>query len=97
MFMGQHMGQQAVHKKSCPMALTDTQLRNAKPQEKLYVLYDEKRLSAEVPPTGNIRWRLKYTINGKEKRISLGTYPEVSLKDAREKRDEMRKIDLFRN
>lgn len=74
------------------MALTDTQLRNAKPQDKLYSLYDERRLSAEVPPKGNIRWRLKYTINGKEKRISLGTYPEVGLREAREKRDELRKM-----
>ena len=51
-------------------------------------VYKRQGLYIEVPPTGSKRWRFKYRINGKEKRISLGIYPEIGLKDAREKRDE---------
>jgi integrase len=74
------------------MALTDVTVKNAKSKEKTYRLFDEKGLYQEVSPTGGRWWRLKYRFNGKEKRLSLGTYPEVSLKDARIKRDEMRKL-----
>lgn len=74
------------------MALTDSAIRTAKPQEKPYKLSDSGGLFLLVTPKGGKWWRLKYRADGKEKLISLGTYPEVSLKDAREKRDEARKL-----
>lgn len=74
------------------MALTSTKIKNAKAKLKLYKLYDEKGLYLEVTPKGGKRWRLKYRFNNKEKRISLGVYPEISLKDARDRRDENRKL-----
>ena len=73
------------------MPLTDTRIKAAKPTDKVYKIYDAEGLYIEVPPTGSKRWRFKYRINGKEKRISLGIYPEIGLKDAREKRDEARR------
>lgn len=73
------------------MPLTNTQIRNAKPKERSYKLFDGGGLYLEVSPAGGTWWRLKYRYHGKEKRISLGTYPEVSLKEARERRDEARK------
>ncbi len=69
------------------MALNDTKLRNAKPKEKAYKLYDEKGLFIIIRPNGGKWWRYRYTFNGKEKLISLGTYPEISLKEARARRD----------
>lgn len=74
------------------MALTSTKIKNAKAKLKLYKLYDEKGLYLEITPKGGKRWRLKYRFNNKEKRISLGVYPEISLKDARDRRDENRKL-----
>jgi integrase len=53
---------------------------------------DEKGLYIEVAPSGGKWWRLKYRIAGKEKRLSLGVYPDVSLKDARDRRDDARKL-----
>jgi integrase len=73
------------------MPLTDTAVRNAKPAEKVQRLFDGGGLYLEVASSGGKWWRLKYRVAGKEKRISLGTYPDVSLKDAREKRDMARK------
>lgn len=73
------------------MSLSDTRVKTAKPGEKLYKIYDAEGLYIEVPTNGSKRWRFKYRFNGKEKRISLGLYPEVSLKEAREKRDAARK------
>jgi len=70
------------------MTLTDIQIRNAKPKSKAYRLWDEKSLYLEVSPKGNKWWRFKYRFEGKEKRISLGVYPDVGLKDARNKRDQ---------
>ncbi|WP_024930695.1 Arm DNA-binding domain-containing protein [Methylophilus sp. OH31] len=63
------------------MALSDTAIRNAKPAEKPYKLYDERGLYLIVNPNGGKWWRLKYRLDGKEKTISLGTYPEVTLND----------------
>ena len=74
------------------MSLTDITVRTSKPKDKTYKLSDEKGMYLEISPAGGRWWRLKYRIDGKEKRISLGTYPEVSLKDARERRDEARKL-----
>lgn len=72
------------------MPLTDTRIKTAKPTEKVYKLYDAEGLYIEVPPSGSKRWRFKYRFDGKEKRISLGTYPEIGLKVARERRDAAR-------
>lgn len=74
------------------MALTDTTIRNAKPGPKPIRLFDGGGLYLEVSPAGGKLWRLKYRIDGKEKRLALGTYPTTSLKDARSKRDEARKL-----
>lgn len=73
------------------MPLNDPTIKNAKPTGKAYRLSDEKGLYLEVSPNGGKWWRLKYRFDGKEKRLSLGTYPEVGLKLARERRDEARK------
>ena len=72
------------------MALTDTALRNAKPTDKAYKLYDEKGLYLIINPNGGKWWRLKYRFNDKEKTLSVGTYPEISLASARARRDEAR-------
>ncbi|MCH9026684.1 MAG: integrase arm-type DNA-binding domain-containing protein [Proteobacteria bacterium] len=74
------------------MSLTDTAIRNAKPGTKIKRMYDSGGLYLEVSPSGGKWWRLKYRFGGKEKRLSLGVYPEVSLKDARGRRDEARKL-----
>lgn len=71
--------------------LTDTRVKTAKPQEKLYKLTDERGLHLAVYPTGSKLWQMRYRFDGKEKTASLGSYPEVSLAQAREKRDQMRK------
>jgi len=74
------------------MPLTDTAIRNAKPGPKPQRLFDGGGLYLEVAPSGGKWWRFKYRFGGKEKRFSLGVYPDVSLKDAREKRIEARKL-----
>jgi len=72
--------------------LTDAMVRGAKPQEKTARLYDERGLYLEISPAGGRWWRWKYRAGGKEKRLSLGVYPDVSLREARLKRDEARKV-----
>lgn len=74
------------------MALSDVTVRNAKPGEKPIRMFDSGGLYLEVAPTGGKLWRLKYRFGGKEKLLALGKYPDVSLKDARERRDEARKL-----
>jgi integrase len=74
------------------MALTDTTIRNAKPGAKPKKIYDERGLFLLVQPSGGKLWRLKYRYLGKEKKLSLGVYPDVSLKVARERRDEARTL-----
>lgn len=74
------------------MALTDTAIRNAKPSEKPKKMFDERGLFLLVQPSGGKLWRLKYRYLGKEKKLSLGRYPDVSLKTARERRDEARTL-----
>lgn len=74
------------------MTLTATAVSNAKPKDKPYKLSDEKGLYLEVMPNGSKYWRLKYRFAGKEKRLALGVSPAVTLKEAREKRDEARRI-----
>lgn len=74
------------------MPLTDTALRNAKPGEKPYTLTDGRGLSISIQPAGGKWWRLRYRFDGRAKMLSLGIYPDVSLKDARERRDTARKL-----
>ncbi len=71
--------------------LTNTAIRSAKPGASPRKLADEKGLFLLISPNGGKWWRLKYRFAGKEKLLSLGTYPEISLADARERRDEARK------
>jgi integrase len=71
--------------------LTDAKCRTAPPTDKPQRLFDGGGLYLEVAPRGGKWWRLKYRLAGKEKRISLGVYPEVTLKEARGRRDEARK------
>ena len=74
------------------MPLTDTAIRSAKPSDKTQKIFDGGGLYLEVAPSGGKWWRLKYRFGSKEKRISLGVYPDVGLKEARERRDEARKL-----
>ena len=86
------------------MPLTDTAIRNAKPTEKPVRLFDAGGLYLELSPTGGKWWRFKYRFAGKEKRLSLGVYPDVPLagrkdkntgewiKGARDRRDEARQL-----
>jgi len=74
------------------MSLTDIKIKQAKPREKSYKISDERSLYLEVAPSGGKWWRLKYRFDGKEKRLSLGVYPDVGLALARERRDEARKL-----
>jgi Arm DNA-binding domain len=73
------------------MALSDVAVRAAKPGKKAIKLSDGSGMYIEIAPAGQKWWRLKYRFGGKEKRISLGVYPEVSLKTARDRRDVARK------
>lgn len=72
--------------------LTETRIRTFKPSEKSVRLSDERGLYLEVTPKGGHWWRLRYRFGGKEKLISLGTYPDTGLKAARERRDAARKL-----
>ncbi|QFY42190.1 DUF4102 domain-containing protein [Candidatus Methylospira mobilis] len=74
------------------MPLTDAKIRNTTAQDKRLKLSDGGGLYLLVMPSGVKWWRLKFRVNGKEKLLSLGVYPEVSLKDARNKRDAARKL-----
>ena len=71
--------------------LTDTRVKTAKPQPKLYKLTDERGMHLLVYPNGSKLWQMRYRFEGKERTASLGKYPEISLAEAREKRDQMRK------
>ncbi len=72
--------------------LTALAIQNAKPRDEPYMLTDGNGLHLEVTPNGSKLWRLRYRFGGKQNRISLGSYPEVSLASARTKRDDARKL-----
>ena len=74
------------------MSLTAVAARNAKPREKSYKLAAGAGLYLEVMPTGARYWRMKYRYAGKEKRLALGGFPEVSLGDARDGADKARAL-----
>ncbi|MBF0583713.1 MAG: integrase arm-type DNA-binding domain-containing protein [Magnetococcales bacterium] len=74
------------------MALTDTAVRNAKAGAAPKSVADERGLSLLVQPSGGKWWRFRYRFDGKQKMLSVGVYPDVSLKQARERRDEARRL-----
>ncbi|MEX2525145.1 MAG: integrase arm-type DNA-binding domain-containing protein [Gammaproteobacteria bacterium] len=74
------------------MPLTDRAIRMTKPGEKPKRLFDERGMYLIINPNGSRWWRFKYRFHGREKLISLGVYPEVSLKKARQRRDEARQM-----
>lgn len=74
------------------MALTDLSVRTAKPSEKARKLADEKGMYLLIQSSGAKLWRMDYRFDTKRKTLALGTYPETSLAQAREKRDEARKL-----
>ncbi|PSR56643.1 integrase [Adhaeribacter arboris] len=72
------------------MPLSDMQCRTAKPKEKPYKLSDMEGLYLQIMPSSAKYWRLKYRIHGKEKLISLGVYPKISLAEARKQKDSIK-------
>jgi len=75
--------------------LTEMQVRNAKPRQKAYRLYDGGGLYVEVAPGGSRIWRFKFRqASGKENTLTFGPYPEISLQEAREKRLETRRCSF---
>jgi integrase len=74
------------------MPLTDTAIKAAKPSAKAYKLADGGGLFLTVTPSGGRLWRMKFRHAGKEGLLSFGAYPEISLKDARSRRDDARKL-----
>ncbi|WP_237931615.1 tyrosine-type recombinase/integrase [Buttiauxella sp. S19-1] len=74
------------------MALTDMTVRNAKLQNKAYKLTDSSGLFLFISPAGSKLWRFRYRFENKEQTFSIGPYPEISLSEARSKRDDARKL-----
>ena len=74
------------------MALTDVAIKNAKAREKPYKLGDAGGLFLLVQPSGGKLWRMKYRVDGREKKLGIGVYPDVSLADARKRRDDAREL-----
>ena len=74
------------------MALTDIKVRSAKPQEKEYTLVDGDGMFLLIHPNGSKYWRFRFRFGGKQHLIAFGVYPETSLADARQKREEARKL-----
>lgn len=74
------------------MRLTNIAIRSAKPGKKSRKIFDGGGLYLEIAPNGSKWWRLKYRFRGKEKRLALGVYPRVSLKQARRKREDAREL-----
>jgi len=70
--------------------LTDTEIRNAKPKDKPYRLYDDGGLRLLVRPTGTKVWQYPYQLHGKENVYTLGQYPQMGASEARKQRDEIR-------
>lgn len=73
------------------MALSEFAVRKAKPREKTYKLFDGGGLFLHVQPNGSKHWRLKYRYDGKEKLLSFGPYPTISISDARKQREKTKK------
>lgn len=71
--------------------LTDTAIRKAKPKEKPYKVSDSQGLYLLINPKGSKLWRVKYRMNGVERKLALGSYPEITLAEARSARDAARR------
>jgi len=76
------------------MPLTAQLVKNAKPKAKRYKLYDSKGLYLSVEASGSKYWRMKYRFGGKENTSSFGTYPEITLKNARNQAQEARSFSI---
>lgn len=74
------------------MTLTARQVETAKPKEKSYKLFDGGGLYLEVTAKGSRYWRMKYRFGGKEKRLAFGVFPTVTLAEAREMRNQAKKV-----
>ena len=74
------------------MALTDVKVRNAKPADKPVKLTDGNGMHLLIHPNGSKYWRLQYRFAGKQKLLALGVYPAISLADARNRRDDARRL-----
>lgn len=74
------------------MSLTVASIKNAKAKNKAYRMFDGEGMYLEITPKGAKYWRLKYRFLGKEKRIALGVFPTVSLKEARDKRIDAKRL-----
>ena len=74
------------------MPLSAVAVQHAKPREKEYKLADERGLYLLVTPNGGKHWRFKYRFAGKERKLSFGSFPDVSLANARERRDDTRRV-----
>ena len=74
------------------MALTDSKIKNAKPSDKIQKLFDGGGLFIAINPNGSKLWRLKYRIFNKEKLLVIGSYPKISLKEARKHRDDAKQL-----
>ena len=74
------------------MPLTDVRIRSLKPADKPHKYSDGGGLFLFIPPSGSRLWRMAYRFEGKSRLLSFGAYPAVSLKDARERRDEARRL-----
>ena len=70
--------------------LTDIKIRKAEPREKRYQIYEPYRLYCEVMTTGARKWRVRFQIDGKDARKSLGDFPAIGLAEARKRRDEFK-------
>ena len=73
-------------------ALSEAKIRASRPKERAYKVFDERGLFLLVTPTGGRLWRFRYRLGGVEKLLTLGAYPDVPLKRAREKREDARKL-----
>jgi hypothetical protein len=103
-FVGQSAGQGLYQQKPIPtnpdtniskdatMPLTDALIKNAKPADKPRKLSDEKGLFLLVHPNGGKYWRVAYRFDGKQKTLAVGRYPDIGLADARDRRDDARKL-----
>ena len=72
--------------------LSDMKVQKAKPQDKPFSLFDGGGLYLLVTPSGGKLWRFKYRFNNKEKKLAFGSYPEISLQDARQRREDARRL-----
>jgi len=82
----------AAYGRNTIMALTDTKVRSAKPEAKEYSLVDGDGMFMLIHPNGSKYWRFRFRFGGKQHLMAFGVYPETSLADARQKREEARRL-----